>query len=103
MSDQRRSQRTSHHASAASGGVPLPELQHAVATEPDTDAASGYGLLPRQKPLNSTAEQGDAAPKAPDSEPPARCTSDVVVPTECLSLPPSTATRTIANGESMAG
>lgn len=103
MSDQRRSQRTSHRASAASRGAPFPALQLAVVTQQDTDAATGYGLLPRQQPLNSTVEQGEAAPMAPDPEPPAGCIGNVAIPTECLSPPPSGAARTIANGESMAG
>ena len=55
----------------------------------DTDAATEYGLLPRQQPLDTTAEQGDATTEVPDSEssppPPAwRAESlDAAIPVEC--------------------
>ena len=100
MLDQRHSQpqQTSHHAS------PSPAPLHAVAAEPDSDAATEYDLPPRQQPLDI----GDAIARLPDSEPapppPACRTGDEqgLVPVEYRSLP-STAACTIANGEPIAG
>ena len=75
MPDQRRSQlqnsysqQTSHLASATSDGVPSPAPLHAVAAEPDTDAATEYKLPLRQQALETRCEQDGVAPEAPDSE-----------------------------------
>ena len=105
------SRQTSHHASAISDDVPSPASQHAVAAEPDTDAATEYELPPRQQPLDSASEQVDAATEVPDSEPlpppPVWHTGDelgldAAIPVEYRSLPPA-AGCTIANGEPVAG
>ena len=75
MSDQRHPQlqnsyiQTSHHASATSGDVPSPAPLHAVAAEPDTDAATEYELPPRQQLLGTVTEQSDAITEGPDSDP----------------------------------
>ena len=119
MPDQRHSQlqnsysqRTSHHASAASDDVPSPAPQHAVAVEPGTDAATEYDPPQRQQPLDTASEQGGATTEVSDSEPlpspPGWRTDDelgldTAIPVEYHSSPSTTAGCTIANGESMVG
>ena len=112
MPDQRHSEhlldpRTSRHASATSEVVSLPEPLHVVAVEPDTDAATGYELPPRQQPLETAADQGGATAEVPGSgppPPPPACRTgdeqglDAARPAEYRSSSSSTAARTIANG-----
>ena len=76
MPDQRHSQlqnsynqQTSHHASTTSEGVLSPAPLHVVAAEPDTDATTECDLPPRQQPLDTASELGDATTEVPASEP----------------------------------
>lgn len=98
MPNQRRSQWTSRRGSVTSEDQPSP-VAVAVAAEPDTDAAIELEPLTLQQPLSTTAEQDDGTDTEPAPQPPAGRTGNAAILIEYPSLPSSTATSTIANGE----